>query len=191
MSRTNGKFKKAVGLKDSVTPPMQAVPAAAARPGAWRTMLKSAPTPADANKNRQQPLVVDDAVIEAVADGDKSSDIEDKLDLPRGYVRRVLIRRFGSIEGMKKALRAQCLENALALNEHAMENIQAIPPGQALVGAKIMIDGALALEKSTTERPSTVDFAALSALGEVLHRVEKKIVGTDRTISPSRPLLPA
>jgi len=54
-----------------------------------------------------------------------------------------------------------------------------------------MIDGALALEKSTTERPSTVDFAALSALGEVLHRVEKKIVGTDRTISPSRPLLPA
>jgi hypothetical protein len=185
MSRANGKLKKVTGLKKSDAPPMQSIPQAAARPGAWRELLQKAPTEETVNKHRHQPLAVDDAIVDAVANGDKASDIEDKLSVPRGYVRRVLIRRFGSIEGMKKALRAQCLENALALNEYAMENIAQIPPGQAIVGAKIMIDGALALEKSSVDRPSTVDFASLAALGETLARVEKKITGTDRTVFPA------
>lgn len=188
MSRANGKLKKAAGLKKSDEPPMKSIPQAAARPGAWRALLQTAPTEENANKHRHQPVVVDDVIVESVADGEKSSDIEDKLGVPRGYVRRVLIRRFGSIEGMKKALKAQCLENAIALNEYAMENIQQIPPGQAIVGAKIMIDGALALEKSSVDRPSTVDFASLAALGQVLERVEKKITGSDRTILPVKTL---
>jgi hypothetical protein len=188
MSRANGKLKKVTGLKKSDAPPMQSIPQAAARPGAWRAMLQTAPTEENANKHRHQPLVVDDAIVGAVADGDKASDIEDKLGVPRGYVRRVLIRRFGSIEGMKKALQAQCLENAIALNEYAMENIAQIPPGQAIVGAKIMIDGAIALDKNSVDRPSTVDFASLAALGEILQRVEKKITGSDRTILPVKAL---
>jgi hypothetical protein len=185
MPRQNAKLKRATGIKKGNGDVMTHVPEAASRPGEWRTMLRPAPTDATANKNRHEPLAVDDEIVKRVADGGKASEIEDELHVRRGYVRDVLIRKFGSIEGMKLALRAQCLENAIALNEYAMTKIQQIPPGQALVGAKIMIDGAIALEKSSTERPSTVDFAALAALGQTLERVEKLVTGSDRTISPT------
>lgn len=184
MTRHNSKLKKATGVKKGHNV-MSALPTqAAARPGAWRAYLTAAPTDETANKHRHVPVVIDDAVIQDVADGGKSSEIEEKYSLREGYVRDVLIRRFGSIEGMKKALRAQCFENAIALGEYAMANIEKIPPGQALVGAKIMIDGGLALEKSNVDLQPTVDFAALHALGGVLERVEKRILGTDRTIVP-------
>ena len=152
------------------------------RPGGWKSFLLPAPNESEVNKQRQVPVLIDEKIVGDVADGKKASEIEDELELPRGYVRRVLIRRFGSVEGMKRALQAQCLENAIALNEYAMERITQIPAGQALVGAKVMIDGALALEKNRAERPTTVDFAALAALGGVLERVEKVVTGTDRTI---------
>jgi hypothetical protein len=140
-------------------------------------MLLPAPTDQTAHKGRHVPVAIDEQILSDVADGGKSSEIEEKYSVRAGYVRDVLVRRFGSVEGMKKALRAQCFENAIALNEYAMSKIDMIPPGQALVGAKIMIDGGLALEKSTVDRPSTVDFAALSALGGVLERVEKVVTG--------------
>lgn len=183
MTRANGKLKKATGVKKGQAV-MDAIPQAAARPGAWRSMLTAAPTDDTANKLRHVPIAIDDAIIDDVANGAKSSEIEEKFHVRTGYVRNVLIRRFGSIEGMKKALHAQCLENAIALGEYAMEHIEQIQPGQAIVGAKIMIDGAVALEKSSVDRPTTVDFAALHALGSVLERVEKRIMGTDRTIVP-------
>ena len=192
MSRANGKLKKATGVKKGEGDVMDKIPQAASRPGEWKTMLRPAPTEETANKHRHEPLVIDDEIVKRVADGGKSSEIEDELHVRRGYVRDVLIRKFGSVEGMKLALRAQCLENAIALNEYAMTKLDQIPPGQALVGAKIMIDGAIALEKSSTERPSTVDFAALAALGQTLERVEKLVIGSDRTISSSSPAaLPA
>lgn len=190
MSRANGKLKKASGLKKGDGDVMTHIPQAAARPGEWKTMLRSAETDATVNKHRQVPLAIDDEIVKRVADGGKASEIEDELAVRKGYVRDVLVRQFGSVEGMKLALRAQCFENAIVLNEYAMTKLQQIPPGQALVGAKIMIDGALALEKSSTERPSTVDFAALAALGQTLERVEKLVIGTDRTVSSS-PALPA
>jgi hypothetical protein len=83
---------------------------------------------------------------------------------------------------MKKALQAQCLENAIALGEYAMERIEQIAPSQALAGSKLMIDSALALGKASSERPTTVDFASLAALGATLERLEKVVTGTDRTI---------
>lgn len=174
------KVKKGVDVMDAIPKPISS-----SRAGEWKTMLLPAPTVATANKNRKEPLEIDDEVLQRVANGGKSSEIEDALEVRRGYVRDVLIRRFGSVEGMKRALHAQCLENAIALNEYAMTKIEQIPPGQALVGSKIMIDGALALEKSTVDRPTTVDFAALAALGSVLERVEKIVIGTDRTVSAS------
>lgn len=185
MGRANGKLKKVTGVKKGEGDVMDKIPEAQNRAGEWKLMLKSPENEKTVNKNRHQPLAVDDEIVKRVADGGKSSEIEDELTVPRGYVRDVLIRRFGAVEGMKKALRAQCLENAIALNEYAMRKIDQIPPGQALVGAKIMIDGALALEKNSVDRPSTVDFASLAALGQTLERVEKLVTGTDRTILPA------
>lgn len=177
--RANQKLKKVVGAA-GIKPVLVS---GDVRPGGWRAMLVAADAEGSEHKGRHVPLAIDDHIVAEVADGRKASDLESELDVRPGYVRRVLLRRFGSIEGMKKAVAAQCLENAIALNEYAAERIHSIPAGQALVGAKIMIDGALLLEKSRVERPTTIDFAALSALGSVLERVEKVITGTDRTIA--------
>lgn len=176
--RANQKLRKVVGGA-GIKP---ALISGDVRPGGWKSMLVPADLPGSEHKGRHVPVPLDDKIVQEIADGRKASEIEDELTLQRGYVRTVLIRRFGSVEGMKKALQAQCLENAIALNEYAIDRIQTIPAGQALVGAKIMIDGALALEKSRVDRPSTVDFAVLAALGGVIERVEKVILGTDRTV---------
>lgn len=177
------KLKKTLGLKKGDgQAPMLKLTEADARPGAWKTMLLPAPDEKSVNKNRQVPVLVDDQIVDDVANGKYAADIEKAYGLRDGYVRACLVRKFGSIEGMKRACQAQCLENAIALNDYAISRIEQIAPGQALIGAKIMIDGALALEKSRVDRPSTVDFAALAALGESLGRIEKVVMGTDRTI---------
>jgi len=178
------KLKKALGI-DSADgeAPMKKVVPADARLGAWKTELLPAPRESTVNKHRQVPTAVDDQIVADVADGKYAAEIERAYGLRDGYVRSCLVRRFGSIEGMKRALQAQCLENAIALNDYAISRLEQIAPGQALVGAKIMIDGALALEKSRVDRPSTVDFAGLAALGSTLERIEKVITGSDRTVS--------
>lgn len=180
----NRKLKKVLGInKGDTEPPMQKIPEAEGRPGAWKTMLLPAPPDKKVHKGRHEPSVLDDQIAKDLADGKTSAEIQRTYALRDGYVRYAMIRKFGSIEGMKRALQGQCLENALALNDYAISRIEQIPPGQALVGAKIMIDGAIALEKSRVDRPSTVDFQALAALGQTLERVEKAISGTDRTVS--------
>lgn len=177
---TARKLKKALGIKKGDTePPMRKLTEADVRPGGWKDHVQ----PAKINKNRHVPVLIDDQIVEDVADGKMASEIEATYELREGYVRAVLLRKFGSIEGMKRACQAQCLENAIALNDYAASRLDQIPPDRALVGAKIMIDGALALEKSRVDRPSTVDFAAIVILGQTLERVEKKISGTDRTLS--------
>lgn len=181
------KLKKALGLpkSDNSAPLKRIETEADVRPGGWRTLLIPAKAESETNKNRHVPVLIDDQIVDDVANGKYAAEIERAYGLRDGYVRTVLIRKFGSIEGMKRALQAQCLENAIALNDYAISHIEKIPPDRALVGAKIMIDGALALEKSRVDRPSTVDFAALSALGETLGRIEKVISGTDRTLVAS------
>ena len=144
---------------------------AKARPGAWKDAIQ----PQNGHGALTIPETVEDALIESVADGKSYADLEALYQLNSGTVRQVLIRRFGSIEQMRKALEHQCLENAIVLNEHAFQNVAKIAPGQALVGAKIMIDGAIALSKVRQDRPPTVDFDSLSALGAVLDRVEKRL----------------
>lgn len=144
---------------------------AKARPGMWKEAVR----PQGGHGALTIPEVVEDALIESVADGSTYKQLEELYQLNAGTVRQVLIRRFGSIDQMRKALEHQCLENAIVLNEHAFQNVRAIPPGQALVGAKIMVDAAIALSKQRTDRPPTVDFDSLSALGSVLTRVEKRL----------------
>lgn len=184
MATTGRKLKKALGLpKSDKSAPLKLIETEAdVRPGAWREELIAAKPESEINKNRHVPALLDDAIVQDVADGKYAAEIERAYGLRDGYVRSVLIRKFGSIEGMKRALQAQCLENAIALNDYAISHIERIAPDRALIGAKVMIDGALALEKSRVDRPSTVDFAALQALGESIGRIEKVIAGTDRTL---------
>lgn len=182
---TNGKLKKALGIKKGSTKaPMVQIKETESdvRPGAWKDHLVAAKPESEVNKHRHVPALLDEQIVQDVADGKLAAEIQRSYGLRDGYVRAVLIRKFGSIEGMKRALQAQCLENAIALNDYAISHIERIPPDRALVGAKIMIDGALALEKSRVDRPTTVDFAALSALGSTLERIEKVVTGSDRTV---------
>lgn len=164
------KLRAAVGKVD-----MGKLDEAKARPGLWKKGLKAHPPDAKKNKHLQVPALIEDRIVQHAADGMLNTEIEQKYQLNSGTVRSVLIRRFGGVEQMKKALEAQCLENAIILNEHAAQNVGSIAPGQALVGAKIMIDGALALGKARTDRPATVDFDQLAALGSVLEKVEKRL----------------
>lgn len=151
---------------------------AKARPGAWKEAVKRQ----SSSKALTIPEIVEDQIIEDVSNGKNYAELEALYGLNRGTVRSVLIRRFGSVDQMRKALEHQCLENAIILNEHAIQNVKAIAPGQALVGAKIMIDGALALSKNRTDRPATVDFDSLEVLGSVLKRVEKRLNADQVTV---------
>src|SRR6188768_3240365 len=111
---------------------MSKLPTADSRPGAWKVALLENKNPE--HKQRHEPAIVDDAIVEGISNGVPASELEDKFETRRGYVRDVLKRKFGSLESMKTALAAQCFENALALNEHAASKIEQISPGQALVG---------------------------------------------------------
>lgn len=163
------KLKAAVGKID-----MSKIKGAEARPGEWRKMLTD-------NRTRDVPAVLEDEIIEDTANGQTAKDIEDRLGLNQGTVRRVLIRRFGGVEQMKAALEKQCLENAIIFNEHAANNVTKMQPGQAAVAAKIMIDGALALGKSQTNKPATIDFDSFMILGETLDRMEKRLTSAEVT----------
>jgi hypothetical protein len=170
--KNNRKLKGAMGKSFS----MDDIPHSDARPGAWKSMLKSPTTSEETiNKGNHVPALIQDKIVDEVANGATDAQLKSKYELRDGYVRDVLVRRFGSIEGMKKALKAQCFENAMVLNAYAMENLRMIAPGQALMGSKIMVDAGLALEKSAIDRPSTIDFEALAALGQVLEKVEKRL----------------
>jgi hypothetical protein len=168
----NRKLSKALGGKT-----MKDISEGDARPGEWKQMLNALPDESGMNKHNHVPALIQDKIVEEVADGATARDLEGKYELRDGYVRDVLIRRFGSIEGMKRALKAQCFENAIALNAYAVSRIHTLTARDALMGAKIMIDGGLALDKAMGERPVTVDFEALAALGAVLGRVEKRLTG--------------
>ena len=151
---------------------MKKVEGSEARPGEWRKMLTE-------GRTRDVPAVLEDEIVEGVADGATTKELEDKLGLNAGTVRRVLVRRFGGVAQMKAALEKQCLENAIIFNEHAAVNVRAMAPGQAAVAAKIMIDGALALGKANISAPETIDFDSFMALGATLTRVEKRLTGKD------------
>jgi hypothetical protein len=166
---------------------MEDIPHSDARPGAWRAALITPKVVEETiHKSNHVPALIQDKIVEEVANGATDAELRAKYELRDGYVRDVLIRRFGSVEGMKRALQAQCFENAMVLNAYAMENLRSIAPDRALLGSKVMVDAGLALEKSSAEKPATIDFEALIALGYVLERVEK-VLGEDKVteIHPS------
>lgn len=176
MPKHNRKLKEVAGKEFSV----EDLPHSDARPGAWKSMLVSPKTEeATIHKGNHVPALIQDKIVEDVANGATDAELKKRYELRDGYVRDVLIRRFGSVEGMKRALQAQCFENAMVLNAYAMHHLPSISPDRALLGSKVMVDAGLALEKSSAEKPATIDFEALTALGYVLERVERELKGDE------------
>src|SRR6187399_2755090 len=58
-----------------------------ARPGGWKTMLLKNKNPE--HKQRHEPAIIDEEIVEQVANGVPASQIEDQLETRRGYVRDV------------------------------------------------------------------------------------------------------
>lgn len=169
----NRRLRAKVGEVD-----MRDVQGSEARPGAWRSMLTD-------KRTRDVPAVLEDKIVEDTANGATATELEDRLGLNVGTVRRVLTRRFGGVAQMKEALKAQCFENAIIFNDHAAAGADKMQPGQAAVAAKIMIDGGLALERAHADRPATIDFEAFQALGDTLTRVERRLTASEVRIVQS------
>lgn len=142
------------------------------RPGEWRKMLTDGHTP-------DVPAVIEDKIVDRVADGIPPDELEDELGLTRGAVKRVLVRKFGGVEQMKRALELQSYENAIIFNEVAMKKSSEMSAAQAAVAAKVSVDAGLALGKSRTNKSQTIDFDALSRLGETLERMEKRLTSAE------------
>lgn len=113
-------------------------------------------------------LLIEKEAIAEVAAGASPKHVEVKYDLTRGYVDHALKRRYGSPEAAKLALQGLVSENALACMVKAAIEIPNMSGPQAVMSGAILIDKALALEKSIADRPRTIDFGALADMGKTL-----------------------
>lgn len=114
------------------------------------------------------PLLLEKEAIAEVAGGASPRMVEVKYDLTRDYVAHALRRRYGSPEAAKLALQGLVQENALACMVKAAIEIPNMSGPQAVMSGAILIDKALALEKSIADRPKTIDFAQLADMGKTL-----------------------
>jgi hypothetical protein len=122
------------------------------------------------------PLEVEKAAIVASCAGGASPQVvEAQFGVHKGYVAHALARRFGSPEQAKRALHGLVLENALACQVHAAANITEMTPVQAVMSGAVLIDKALAIEKSLAEAPKTIDFGALQQIGSSLARLKERV----------------
>lgn len=121
------------------------------------------------------PLEIEKQAIAEVAAGASPRHVEVKYDISSGYVAHALARRYGSPEAGKLALQGLCTENALACMVKAAIEIPNMSGPQAVMSGAILIDKALALEKSIADRPKVIDFGALAAMGKTL-KVLQEIV---------------
>ncbi len=169
--RHNSKLKKLNGGKKVEIPQKES------RPGEWKTKLLPAPVTKDGElfKSRTISPIIEEALIQDIADGMTPDEIEAKYDVARRHIYTILLRRFGSKSKMKEVLTSQCYENAMAFQEHARQNIQSMSGAQAVLAAKLSIDSGLNLEKGTAKEEVEIDFGSLVSLGDSLQRIEKKI----------------
>lgn len=124
-----------------------------------------------------------EAIVD-IAAGGSPRQVEIRYDLHRGFVSHALKRRFGSPEAAKLALQGFVLENALACQVVAAQRIGEMSGPQAVMSGAILIDKALALEKSIAERPKTIDFGALASMGKTLKVVREIIAPTKQMNAP-------
>ena len=122
-------------------------------------------------------LNVEKAAIMEVAAGASPARVEVEYHLHQGFVSHALKRRFGSPEAAKLALQGFVLENALACQVVAAQTIHEMSATQAIMGGSILIDKALALEKSIADQPKTINFAALADMAKTLKVLREISVG--------------
>ena len=113
-------------------------------------------------------LIVEKEAIAEIAAGASPRMVEVKYDLSTGYVQHALRRRYGSPEAAKMALQGLVNEGAMACMVKALVEIPNMSGPQAVMSASILIDKSLALEKSISDRPKTIDFGALADMGKTL-----------------------
>jgi hypothetical protein len=114
------------------------------------------------------PLAIEREAIAEVAGGASPRAVEVKYDLQQGYVRHALQRRFGSPEAAMQALRGLVTENALACMVQAAGQVGEMSGPQAVVAGAILIDKVIALDKTLADKPKTIDFSELAAIGKTL-----------------------
>lgn len=170
--KTKSKIKKLIG-KENLE---DRVPAAKARPGAWKQKL----LPQEKiHKNTEIPPIVQEEIITAVSNGAQPKDIEKKYKVSLSYVRDVFVRRFGNRAAMKEALTLMGYENAMAFMAHAQTKTTEMSGPQAVLAAKLSVDTSLALEKGSADEPEEIDFTGLMSLGSAIKKVEK-VLGEDK-----------
>lgn len=121
--------------------------------------------------NASVTMEVEKQLIVEQLGGKTPNQIAVEYQVHRNYVENALRRRFGSPERAKAALLGLSLENALALQEKVAQSIQEFSGPQAVMSSAILIDKALAIEKSIQETPKTIDFGALRKIGDSLARL--------------------
>lgn len=116
---------------------------------------------------------VEKHIIAEQIGGKTPAQISAEYGVQRNFVQRALARRFGSAERAKQALLGLCLENGLALQEVVASKIQEFSGPQAVLSSAVLIDKALAIEKSIAETPKTIDFGALRQIGHTLSKLRE------------------
>lgn len=136
---------------------------------------------------RDIPLETEKAALLAAASGASSVVIEERFGLAKGYVDYALKRRYGSKSAAKEALHGLVLENAIACNVHASQNIEEMTGPQAVMAGAILIDKALAIEKSISEERVTIDFSGFASLGATLAAIGEIVLAKPSQPSPLTP----
>lgn len=113
-------------------------------------------------------LEIEKAAIVDIAGGASPAAVAIKYDIQASYVAHALRRRFGSVDRAKEALQGLVLENGLACMVKAATEIHNMSGPQAVMSGAILIDKAIALEKSIADKPKTIDFGALAEMGKTL-----------------------
>lgn len=120
-------------------------------------------------------LAIEKEAIAEIAGGASPRAVEVKYELQQGYVQHALRRRFGSPDAAKMALQGLVLENGLACMVKAAQEIPNMSGPQAVMSGAILVDKALALEKSIADRPKTIDFGALTQIGQTLQKLRESV----------------
>lgn len=111
-------------------------------------------------------------VTAMLAGGATPAEIAGTFDITTRYVRLAAARRFGSIAKYKEMLLGLTLENAVACQAVASMKADELTGPQAILGGKLLVETALAIEGSIQNAPKTIDFAAIKRIGETLERVK-------------------
>lgn len=166
---------------------VQSVMGAAGRSGELAMLQKLSETDDARGERCRVPLEVEKAAIVAYASGMTPGEIHAQYDVNVQYVKFALARRFGSSDAAKRALQGLILENAIACQVHGAMKLPEMNAPQAFMSGAILVDKAIALEKSMEGSGKTIDFGQLSEIGRTLKILrEIKIEGEAKQVEKGK-----